>query len=77
VAQHLSFFSAFGVQFANPPTSGKQAEEIYQTLLTNRKLGNIDKVYTVLHLQEEIHSVLYYIGGTSKRTKNQARLFIG
>jgi hypothetical protein len=44
-----SFFSAVGVQFANSScqweAQAQAAEEIYQTLLSNRNLGYIDTVH--------------------------------
>jgi hypothetical protein len=43
----LSFFSGVGVKFAHSPANEKQGlipEEMSQTLLTNKKQGNLDYV---------------------------------
>ncbi len=69
--------AAVGVQFANPPASGKQdrvAEEIYQTLLSNRKPGNIDSVYTANIINPTTFRIVEILRRNIKKIKPGATL---
>jgi hypothetical protein len=84
LALYFTFSSGVGIQFAQSSSqwdARADSEEISQTLLTNRKQGNLDLVNAAnfikykanenSHLLQEIHFLHYKIIGASINLKNR------